>query len=162
MGAYTGTQLMVRLIALALGITGGLCQTVWSQVVGMRCGATRVGEYVFHTECLAWTELFLRFPEAFAAEMVSVVLAGAIAGFVAGILGMWRTRWGMALFLLLAALNLVLVVYAAGTMDQKPIAIFLALISILAPALCGGLLWWRGEHRAGRRRQPVSASDARP
>ena len=111
MGAYTSTQLMVRLLALLLGLAGGLCQTVWSQVVGMRCGATEIGEYVFHTECLAWTELFLRFPQDASAQMVSIVLAAAIAGMVAGLGGMWRSRWAALLFLLLAAWNLGLLVY---------------------------------------------------
>ena len=112
MGAYTSTQLMVRLVALLLGLAGGLCQTVWSQVVGMRCGATQIGEYVFHTECLPWTELFLRFPQDVSPQMVSLVLAAAIAGFVAGLGGMWRARWAGVLFLLLAAWNLGLLLFA--------------------------------------------------
>ena len=161
MGAYTSTQLIVRLLALLLGLAGGLCQTVWSQVVGMRCGATEIGEYVFHTECLAWTELFLRFPQDASAQMVSIVLAAAIAGMVAGLGGMWRARWAALLFLLLAIWNLGLLVYAVSGMDQKGIAIILAVLSIAAPALCGALLWWRGEYRASRR-QPAAAGDAGP
>lgn len=148
MGAYTSTQLMIRLLALLLGLSGGLCQTVWSQVVGMRCGATQIGEYVFHTDCLPWTELFLRFPEDASTQMVSVVLAAAIAGMVAGLGGMWRARWAGLLFLLLAAWNLGLLAYATTTVDQKPIAVILAGISIAVPAICGVLLWWRGEYRA--------------
>ena len=150
MGAYTSTQLMVRLLALLLGLAGGLCQTVWSQVVGMRCGAAQIGEYVFHTECLAWTELFLRFPQDASAQMVSIVLAAAIAGMVAGLGGMWRARWAGVLFLLLAAVNLGLLIFAVTAMDQKGIAIILAALSIAVPALCGALLWWRGEYRASR------------
>ena len=150
MGAYTSTQLMVRLLALLLGLAGGLCQTVWSQVVGMRCGAAQIGEYVFHTECLAWTELFLRFPQDASTQMVSVVLAAAIAGMVAGLGGMWRARWGGVLFLLLAVWNLALLVFAVTTMDQKGIAVILAALSVGVPALCGALLWWRGEYRVSR------------
>lgn len=150
MGAYTSTQLMVRLVALLLGMVGGLCQTVWSQVVGMRCGSTQIGEYVFHTVCLPWTELFLRFPEDMNTQMVSFVLAAAIAGFVAGLGGMWRARWAAVLFLLLAAWNLGLLVYAITTVDQKSIAVILAVISIVVPAFCGILLWWRGEYRGAR------------
>jgi len=161
MGAYTSTQLMVRLLALLLGLAGGLCQTVWSQVVGMRCGATEIGEYVFHTECLAWTELFLRFPQDASVQMVSIVLAAAIAGMVAGLGGMWRARWAALLFLLLAVWNLGLLVFAVTGTDQKGIAIILAVLSIAVPALCGALLWWRGEYRASRR-QPAAAGDAGP
>lgn len=161
MGAYTSTQLIVRLLALLLGLAGGLCQTVWSQVVGMRCGATEIGEYVFHTECLAWTELFLRFPQDVSAQMVSIVLAAAIAGMVAGLGGMWRARWAALLFLLLAVWNLGLLVYAMTGMDQKGIAVILAVLSIVVPALCGALLWWRGEYRASRR-QPATAGDTGP
>ena len=134
MGAYTSTQLMVRLLALLLGLAGGLCQTVWSQVVGMRCGATQIGDYVFHTECLPWTELFLRFPQDASAQMVSIVLAAAIAGMVAGLGCMWRARWASFLFLLLAAWNLGLLVYAIATVDQKGIAVILAAVSIAVPA----------------------------
>ena len=161
MGAYTSTQLIIRLLALGLGLAGGLCQTVWSQVVGMRCGAAQVGEYVFHTECLAWTELFLRFPQDASAQMVSVVLAAAIAGMVAGLGGMWRARWGGALFLLLAVWNLGLLVFAVAVMDQKSIAVILAVLSVAAPALSGVLLWWRGEYRAPRR-NIAPAGDIRP
>ena len=150
MGAYTSTQLMVRLVALLLGMSGGLCQTVWSQVVGMRCGAAQIGEYVFHTECLAWTELFLRFPQDTSAQMVSIVLAGAIAGFVAGLGGMWRARWAGALFFLLAVWNLGLLLFAITSADQKSIAVILAIVSVAVPAFCGILLWWRGEYRGAR------------
>ena len=160
MGAYTSTQLIVRLLALLLGLAGGLCQTVWSQVVGMRCGATQIGEYVFHTDCLAWTELFLRFPEDANTQMVSFVLAAAIAGMVAGMAGMWRARWAGTLFLLLAVWNLGLLVYANATVDQKSIAVILAGISIGVPAFCGVLLWWRGEYRA--RRDGSATGDFRP
>lgn len=156
MGAYTSTQLMVRLLALLLGLAGGLCQTVWSQVVGMRCGAAQIGEYVFHTECLAWTELFLRFPQDASSEMVSIVLAAAIAGMVAGLGGMWRARWAGVLFLLLAVCNLALLVFAATTMEQKGIALILAVLPVAVPALCAALLWWRGEYRPARR-QPGAA-----
>lgn len=161
MGAYTSTQLMIRLLTLLLGLAGGLCQTVWSQVVGMRCGAAQVGEYVFHTECLAWTELFLRFPQDASTQMVSIVLAAAIAGMVAGLGGMWRARWAALLFLLLAAWNLGLLIYAVTGMDQKGIAIVLAALSIAVPALCAALLWWRGEYRATRR-TIAPAGDIRP
>lgn len=161
MGAYTSTQLMVRLLALLLGLAGGLCQTVWSQVVGMRCGATEIGEYVFHTECLAWTELFLRFPQDVSAQMVSIVLAAAIAGMVAGLGSMWRARWAALLFMLLAVWNLGLLVFAVTGMDQKGIAIILAVLSVAVPALCGVLLWWRGEYRASRR-QPAATGDTGP
>ena len=161
MGAYTSSQLITRLLALVLGLAGGLCQTVWSQVVGMRCGATEVGEYVFHLECLPWTQLFLRFPEDVASQMVSLVLACAIAGFVAGLGGMWRPHWAALLFLLLAAVNLALVIYAAATGDQKGIALILSALSVAMPALCGLLLWWRGEYRAPRR-QSAALADIRP
>lgn len=161
MGAYTSSQLIIRLLALALGLTGGLCQTVWSQVVGMRCGAAQVGEYVIFTKCEAWTELFLRFPDHVAAQMVSLVLAGAIAGIVAGLGGMWRPRWAALLFVLLAAVNLGLVIYGSGAGDQKGIAIILAALSVAVPALCSVLLWWRGEYRVPRR-QPAGAADIRP
>ena len=161
MGAYTSTQLIVRLLTLLLGLAGGLCQTVWSQVVGMRCGAAQIGEYVFHTDCLPWTELFLRFPQDSSAEMVSVVLAAAIAGMVAGLGGMWRARWAAVLFLLLAAWNIGLLVYAVTGMDQKPIAVILAFVSVAVPAICAVLLWWRGEYRAPRRQSAV-AGDTGP
>ena len=161
MGAYTSAQLIARLLALLLGLAGGLSQTVWSQVVSMRCGAARIGEYVFHTDCVAWTELFVRFPQDMSAQMVSLVLAGAIAGMVAGLGGMWRPHWGALLFILLAALNLGLVVFGAATFEQKGIALILAVLSVAVPALCGLLLWWRGEYRAPRR-QPAAAGDIRP
>ena len=147
MSAYTGAQLLTRLLALALGLAGGLCQTVWSQVVGMRCGAVVVGEYVFHTECLAWTELFLRFPQAAADEMVSVVLVGAIAGFAAGIGGMWRPRWAALLFAALALLNLGLAGYAVVGGSQPGIAVGLSTLAVIAPAGAGAALWLRGEYR---------------
>ena len=147
MSAYTGAQLLTRLLALALGLAGGLCQTVWSQVVGMRCGATAVGEYVFHTECLAWTELFLRFPAGAAEAMVSVVLFGAIAGFAAGIGGMWRPRWAALLFAALALLNLGLAGYAAISGAQTGIALGLSALAVIAPAVAGAALWQRGEYR---------------
>ena len=73
MGAYTSSQLYTRLVALAIGLIGGLCQTVWAQVIGMNCGATQIGEYVIHTECLAWTELFLRYPPEFVGAMASAI-----------------------------------------------------------------------------------------
>ncbi|MCY4416713.1 MAG: hypothetical protein OXE87_10460 [Chloroflexi bacterium] len=161
MGAYTSTQLIVRLLTLLLGLAGGLCQTVWSQVVGMRCGAAQIGEYVFHTDCLPWTELFLRFPQDSSTEMVSVVLAAAIAGMVAGLGGMWRARWAAVLFLLLAVWNVGLLVYAVTGMDQKPIAVILAFVSVAVPAICAVLLWWRGEYRAPRRQSAV-AGDTGP
>ena len=161
MGAYTSTQLIVRLLTLLLGLAGGLCQTVWSQVVGMRCGAAQIGEYVFHTDCLPWTELFLRFPQDSSTEMVSVVLAAAIAGMVAGLGGMWRARWAAVLFLLLAVWNLGLLVYAVTGMDQKLIAVILAFVSVAVPAICAVLLWWRGEYRAPRRQSAV-AGDTGP
>ena len=161
MGAYTSSQLITRLLALMLGMAGGLCQTVWSQVVSMRCGATAVGEYVFHLECLPWTELFLRFPQDVATQMVSLVLACAIAGFVAGLGGMWRPRWAALLFLLLAVVNLGLVIYGSATGDQKGIAVTLAALSVIVPAICGLLLWWRGEYRAPRR-QSGAITDNRP
>ena len=81
--------------------------------------------------------------------MVSIVLAAAIAGMVAGMGGMWRARWAALLFLLLAAWNLGLLIYAVTGMDQKGIAIVLAVLSIAVPGLCGALLWWRGEYRGG-------------
>jgi len=127
----------------------------------MRCGAAQIGEYVFHTECLAWTELFLRFPQDVSPQMVSIVLAAAIAGMVAGLGGMWRARWAALLFLLLAVWNLGLLIYAVTGMDQKGIAIILAVLSIAVPALCGALLWWRGEYRASRR-QPAATGDTGP
>ncbi len=161
MGAYTSTQLMVRLLTLLLGLAGGLCQTVWSQVVGMRCGAAQIGEYVFHTECVAWTELFLRFPQDISTQMVSLVLAAAIAGMVAGLGGMWRARWAGVLFLALAAWNVGLLAFAVTGMDQKPIAVILALVSVAVPVICGVLLWWRGEYRASRRQSAV-AGDTGP
>lgn len=147
MSAYTGAQLLTRLLALALGLAGGLCQTVWSQVVGMRCGATAVGEYVYHRECLAWTELFLRFPPGAADLMVSVVLVGAIAGFAAGIGGMWRPRWAALLFGALALLNLGLAGYAAVSGAQAGIALGLSALAVIAPAGAGAALWQRGEYR---------------
>ncbi len=161
MGAYTSSQLIIRLLALALGLSGGLCQTVWSQVVGMRCGSAQVGEYVIFTRCEAWTELFLRFPQDVAPQMVSLVLACAIAGFVSGLGGMWRPRWAALLFLLLAAANLGLVIYAGATGDQKDIALILAVLSVAVPAISGVLLWWRGEYRLSRR-QADALADIRP
>lgn len=161
MGAYTSSQLYVRLITLALGMLGGLCQTVWSQVVGMNCGSVQIGEYVFHTECLAWTELFLRYPPSIAAELVSVVLAGSIAGFIAGAGGMWRARWAAVLFLALAVANLCLIIAAAATADQHGKALLLSALAVIIPLVCGALLWWRGEYRAPRRSATVIA-DSRP
>ena len=161
MGAYTGTQLMVRLTALLLGLAGGLCQTVWSQVVGMRCGSHQIGEYVFHTDCLPWTELFLRFPQDTNTWMVSFVLGAAILGMVAGLGGMWRARWAALVFMLLAAWNLGLLVFATTSGDQKGIAVILALLSIGVPVLCGVILWWRGEYHANRRQTAV-AGDTGP
>lgn len=159
MSAYTGAQLLTRLLALALGLAGGLCQTVWSQVVGMRCGATAVGEYVYHRECLAWTELFLRFPAGAAEAMVSVVLVGAIAGFAAGIGGMWRPRWAALLFGALAALNLGLVGYAAGSGEQQSgIAWGLSALAVIAPAVAGAALWQRGEYRPPSPAAPARAA----
>lgn len=155
MGAYTSAQLFARLIALALGMLGGLCQTVWSQVVGMNCGSVQIGEYVFHTECLAWTELFLRFPQSVAPEMVSVVLAGAIAGFIAGIGGMWLSRWAALLFILLSAANLALVIGAATTEEQQTIAVILGAVAVVVPLVGGALLWRWGEYRAPRRRPAI-------
>ena len=151
MGAYTSSQLITRLATLMLGLVGGLCQTVWAQVVGMRCGPAQVGEYVVFTECLPWTELFLRFPEDAGSQMGSLVLACALAGFVAGVGGMWRPRWAALLFALLAAANLGLALFAAATEEQKGIAVILVALSVIVPAVCGGLLWWRGEYRAPRR-----------
>ena len=150
MGAYTSSQLISRLLALALGIAGGLCQAVWSHVAGMLCGSSAVGEYVIYTDCPPWTELFLRFPESIATQIVGLVLAAAIAGMVAGLGGMWRPHWATPLFLLLAVVNLGLLIFAVTAMDQKGIAIILAALSIAVPALCGALLWWRGEYRASR------------
>ena len=161
MGAYTSSQLIIRLLALALGMAGGLCQTVWSQVVGMRCGDAQVGEYVIFTKCEAWTELFLRFPEDAAMRMVSLVLACAIAGFVAGLGSMWRPHWAALLFLLLAVVNLGLVMYASATGDQKGIAMILAALSVVVPVICSVLLWWRGEYRVSRQ-QAAEIADNRP
>lgn len=160
MGAYTSSQLYVRLIALALGLLGGLSQTVWSQVVGMNCGSVEIGEYVFHTECLAWTELFLRYPPSVADEMVSVVLAGSIAGFIAGAGGMWRARWAALLFLLVAFANLGMIILATATQEQYGKAVALSALAVLVPLAAGAFLWWRGEYR-GPRRNPVIA-DSRP
>ena len=160
MGAYTSSQLYVRLITLLLGMLGGLCQTVWSQVVGMNCGSVQIGEYVFHTECLAWTELFLRFQSAVASEMVSVVLAGSIAGFIAGAGGMWRARWAAVIFLLLAVANLGMIVMATATEDQHGKAVLLSALAVMVPLICSALLWWRGEYRAPRRRAAIA--DSRP
>ncbi len=151
MGAYTGAQLMTRLLALALGLAGGLSETVWSHVVGMRCGAVKVGEYVLYTDCLPWTELFLRFPEHLGSQMVSLLMAGAIAGLVAGFVGMWRPLWAAVLFLLLALLNLGLSAFAAATVEQKGIALGLAVLAVVVPAVCAIILWWRGEYRVRRR-----------
>ncbi len=161
MGAYTSTQLMVRLVALLLGLAGGLCQMVWSQVVAMRCGATQIGDYVFHTECVAWTELFLRFPQDVSTQMVSIVLAAAIAGILAGLGGMWRARWSSVLFLMLAAWNVGLLIYGITAMEQKGIAIILAFVAVGVPAFCGVLLWWRGEYHPSRRQSAV-AGDTGP
>ena len=152
MGAYTSEQMLARLLALALGMAGGLCQTVWSQVVGMRCGSAQVGEYVFHTECLAWTELFLRFPQGVSGEMTSLTLAGAIAGFAAAGAGMWRPRWGALLFLALAGLNLGLGIAATLTEEQHGIAVTLGTLAVAAPAIGGVALWRWGEYRAPPRR----------
>ena len=161
MGAYTSSQLYVRLITLALGMLGGLCQTVWSQVVGMNCGSVEIGEYVFHTECLAWTELFLRYPSSVASEMVSVVLAASVAGFIAGAGGMWRARWAAILFLLLAFANLFIIVAAITTEDQYAKAVALSVLAVAVPLICGILLWWRGEYRAPRR-GAAAIADSRP
>ena len=161
MGAYTSTQLYVRLITLLLGMLGGLCQTVWSQVVGMNCGSVQIGEYVFHTECLAWTELFLRYQPTVASEMVSVVLAGSVAGFIAGAGGMWRARWAAVLFSALAIANLGMVIMAITTEEQHGKAVLLSALAIAVPLACGALLWWRGEYRAPRRRATAIA-DSRP
>lgn len=160
MGAYTSSQLYVRLIALALGMSGGLCQTVWSQVVGMNCGAVQIGEYVFHTECLTWTELFLRFPSSIASEMVSVVLAASIAGFIAGAGGMWRAKWAAVIFLSLAVANLFIIIGAITTEDQHAKAVGLSVLAVAVPLICGVLLWWRGEYRAPRRSATVIADSA--
>ena len=157
MAAYTGAQLLTRLLALLLGMAGGLCQTVWSQVVAMKCGAATVGEYVFHTECLAWTELFLRFPAGAAEPMVSLVLAGAIAGFAAGIGGMWRPRWAALLFLALALLNLGLAAYAAASGSQTSIALGLSALAVIVPAGAGAALWQRGEYRPPAASAPAGA-----
>lgn len=161
MGAYTSSQLITRLLALALGITGGLCQAVWSHVAGTACGSTAVGEYVFYMDCPPWMELFLRFPESVATQIVGLVLACAIAGFVAGLGSMWRPRWAALLFLLLAVVNLGLVIYGAATGDQKGIAVTLAVLSVIVPAISALLLWWRGEYRAPRR-QSGAIADNRP
>ena len=160
MGAYTSSQLYVRLITLALGMLGGLCQTVWSQVVGMNCGSVQIGEYVFHTECLAWTELFLRYQPGIASEMVSVVLAGSIAGFIAGAGGMWRARWAAILFLAVAVANLGMIILAITTGEQFLKAVLLSGLAVVVPAICSMLLWWRGEYRAPRRSAAVA--DSRP
>ena len=126
MGAYTSSQLITRLLALALGMAGGLCQTVWSQVVSMRCGATAVGEYVFHLECLPWTQLFLRFPQDVATQWWPG--AGLRHRWVyCRLWQLWRPRWAALLFALLAVVNLGLVIYAAATGDQKGIAVTLPL-----------------------------------
>ena len=161
MGAYTTSQLYVRLVALALGMLGGLCQTVWSQVVGMNCGSVQIGEYVFHTECLAWTELFLRFPSSVASEMVSVVLGASVAGFIAGAGGMWRARWAAIIFLLLAVANLSIIITAITTEDQYPKAVGLSVLAVAVPLICGVLLWWRGEYRAPRR-SAAAIADSTP
>ena len=160
MGAYTSSQLYIRLITLVLGMLGGLCQTVWSQVVGMNCGSVQIGEYVFHTECLAWTELFLRYQSGVSSEMVSVVLAGSIAGFIAGAGGMWRARWAAVLFLALAIANLSMIILATATEEQYGKAVLLSALAVAVPLICGGLLWWRGEYRAPRRGAAIA--DTRP
>ena len=51
--AHTSTQNYARLVAMAMGLIGGLCHTDWSRVVGMNWGASQVGECVVHTEYLA-------------------------------------------------------------------------------------------------------------
>ncbi len=161
MGAYTSSQLMARLLALLLGLAGGLCQTVWSQVIGMRCGSARVGEYVIHTECVAWTELFLRFPQEASSPMVSVALAAAIAGMVAGVGGMWRPRWAAPLFLLVTVWNLGMLTFAMTSVEQKGIAVMLGALSMVVPGLCGALLWWRGEYLPQRRTMPAARDPGR-
>ena len=72
-----------------------------------------------------------------------------------------RARWAAVLFLLLAVWNIGLLVYAVTGMDQKPIAVILALVSVAVPAICAVLLWWRGEYRAPRRQSAV-AGDTGP
>ena len=148
MGAYTSSQLYTRLIALAMGLIGGLCQTVWAQVIGMNCGAIQIGEYVVHTECLAWTDLFLRYPQEATGAMGSVVLGGAIAGFVAGFGSMWRPRWAAILYAALALANLLMIFGAAATQDQYGKALALSALAVAAPLAAGLLLWQRGEYRA--------------
>ncbi len=126
----------------------------------MNCGSVQIGEYVFHTECLGWTELFLRFPPLIAGEMVSVVLAGSIAGFIAGAGGMWRARWAAALFLALGVANLGMIIAATSTEEQYSKAILLSALAVVVPLICGALLWWRGEYRAPRRSAAIA--DSRP
>ena len=147
MGAYTNKQMFARLFALALGVLGGLCQTIWSQVVSLNCEPTSIGEFVFHTECHAWTELFLSFPQDAPVDMVSIVLAGAIAGFVAGAGAMWKPNWAAILFLGLAMANLAIVAGAVAVMDQDKLAVALGLLSIAVPLVCAGVAWRWGEFR---------------
>lgn len=141
---------------MAIGLIGGLCQTVWSQVVGMNCGAIQVGEYVVHTECLAWTELFLRYPQGAAGLMTGAVLGGAVAGFVAGIGSMWQPRWASFLYGALAIANLFMILTAVATEEQYAKAVGLSALAIVAPLCAGWLLWWRGEYRGA----PVPAITA--
>lgn len=150
MGAYTSTQLMVRLAALGFGLLGGLCQVIWSQVVGMGCGATELGSYVFHLKCPPWTELFLKFPDDISPEMVSVVLAAAIVGFLASAAVLWRPRWGALMFVTLSIANLAMVVGAIASVDQDGLSSGLGILAIVVPLACALVAWRWGEYRVRR------------
>lgn len=148
MGAYTTSQLLSRLAALLLGLLGGLCQLVWSHVIGMNCDPTQLGEYVMIFQCPSWTELFLRFPAAAAPALESVALAAGIAGLLAGGGAVWRPRWSALLFAALAAVNLALVagaVVSAG--ERQGLAAGLGILAIVIPLAAAAIAWRWGEYR---------------
>lgn len=148
MGAYTTSQLLSRLAALLLGLLGGLCQLVWSHVIGMNCDPTQLGEYVMIFQCPAWTELFLRFPATAAPTLESVAMAAGIAGLLAGAGALWRPRWSALLFAALAAANLALVAGAIiSAAEGQGLAAGLSILAIIVPLSAAAIAWRWGEYR---------------
>ena len=91
--------------------------------------------------------MFLSFPQDAPVDMVSIVLAGAIAGFVAGAVAMWKPNWAAILFLGLAMANLAMVAGAVAAMDQDKLAVALGVLPIAVPLVCAGVAWRWGEFR---------------
>ena len=144
MSVYTGGQLRLRFVALAIGLLGGMTELVWVHTINLNCDFGVGGGITIVSNCPGWMDIFLRYTQERVSLISGVVFIGGFATLAAGTLALWSPVIAATIFFVVAVINLAAVL-VGWTSEQPSPALISSIFLVAVPLAMGAVLakWGR-------------------